>query len=138
MNPRLFLMASGLLFASAIASSFARGDDFIAIGTGRLTVVRAGESIATVAVGDPSVADVTVEGDRSIMVFGKRPGQTDLVLIGHNQRQILRSRIVVGTMGGEDTVIVRRPGNSGMEEEAWFCAPNCARVPGNVPGAPAK
>lgn len=130
MNPRLFLVASALLFASALASTIARGEDFIAIGIGRLTVVRATQAIATVAVGDPAVADVAVEGDRSVMVFGKRPGQTDLVLMGHNNRQIMRSRIVVGTMGGEDTVVVRRPKSDGMDEEAWFCAPNCARVPG--------
>jgi Flp pilus assembly secretin CpaC len=134
MNPKLFLIGSALLVAGAIASTLARGDDFIAIGIGRLTVVRAGESIATVAVGDPSVADVTVEGDRSIMVFGKRAGLTDLVLMGHNQRPIMRSRIVVGTMGGDETVVVRRPGNDGVAEEAWFCAPSCARMS----GGPAK
>jgi Flp pilus assembly secretin CpaC len=128
------MTASALLLAGAVASSLARGDDFIAIGIGRLTVVRATESIATVAVGDPSVADVSVEGDRAVMVFGKRPGQTDLILMGHNQRPILRSRIMVGTMGGEDTVVVRRPSPQGMDEEAWFCAPGCARVP----GAPTK
>lgn len=133
MNTRLFLTVSTLLVASAVASAIARSDDFIAIGIGRLTVVRASESIATVAVGDPSVADVSVEGDRAVMVFGKRPGQTDLVLMGHNQRPIMRSRIMVGTMGGEDTVVVRRPGTHGMDEEAWFCAPACARVPGAAP-----
>lgn len=129
MNQRFFLIASALLFASAIAS-MARGDDFITIGIGRLTVVRATQSIATVAVGDPGVADVAIEGDRSVMVFGKRPGQTDLVLMGHNNQPIMRSRILVGTMGGDDTVVVRRPKSDGMDEEAWFCAPNCARVPG--------
>lgn len=132
MNQRLFLIVSALLFASAIASSLAKGEDFIAIGLGRLTVVRATESIATVAVGDPSVADVAIEGDRAVMVFGKRAGQTDLVLMNHNHRPILRSRIMVGTMAGENTVVVRRPGDDGVNEEAWFCAPACARVPGAV------
>ena len=69
-----------------------------------------------------------MEGDRSVMVFGKKPGETDLVLMGADQRPVLRAHILVGTMASSDVIIVRRPGTAGMTDEPWFCAPGCVKM----------
>ena len=128
MTTRIRIVATPLLCLAALAAGPAPAADFISIGIGQVSVVHASQSIGTVAVGDPKIADVAIEGDAAVVVFGKKPGQTDLVLMSHNHRLILRQRIVVGTAGGPDTVVVRRPGETGISDEGWFCAPNCVRV----------
>lgn len=117
-----------LFFLSAFIATWARAEDVLTIGVGRVAVVNTKKSIATVAVGDPTIADVAIEGDQSVMVFGKKPGETDLVLMGADQRPVLRSHVFVGTMSNSDVIVVRRPGAGGMTDEPWFCAPGCVKM----------
>jgi Flp pilus assembly secretin CpaC len=124
-------MMKGIYAAAVIALSFvpailADADDgVLVVGLGRISVVHAKQSIATVAVGDPEIADVAIEGDRSVMVFGKKSGQTDLVLMNDAHQPIVSSHILVGAMGGSDVIIIRRPGKNGIDAEPWYCAPGC-------------
>ena len=114
--------------AVLLASAFAAGaeDGFLVVGVGRISLVHAKQSIATVAVGNPEIADVAIEGDRSVMVFGKKSGETDLVLMNDAHRPIVSSHILVSPGGsGADMIIIRRPGKDGIVAEPWFCASDC-------------
>lgn len=122
------MIIMSLLFLTACVVKIAHAADVIAVGIGQVSVVRAQGSIGTVAVGNPQIADVAIEGGNTVIVFGKKPGATDLVLMSNGHREILRSRIVVSTGAGPDTIVVRRSGERGITEEAWYCAPNCART----------
>jgi Flp pilus assembly secretin CpaC len=128
MNPRNAMTIVSLLCLSALAINIAHAADVLAIAVGQVSVVRAGGSIGTVAVGDPSIADVAIEGDNSVMVFGKKAGQTDLVLMSNGHRLLLRSHIIVSPSAADDSIVIRRPGSQGVTEEAWYCTPTCARA----------
>jgi Flp pilus assembly secretin CpaC len=120
------LTAVSLALLLAPAATAGADDGFLAVGLGRISVVHARQSIATVAVGDPEIADVAIEGDRSVMVFGKKSGQTDLVLMNDAHQPIVSSHILVGPGGGgTDMIIVRRSGKEGISTEPWYCAPGC-------------
>ena len=138
MNPRTatatFFFLTAVLATLAAATTRARSDDALALGIGRVSVVHSKESIATVAVGDPTIADVAMEGESSVMVFGKRAGETDLVLMNAAHRPITTTHIMVGTGLSPDVIVVRRPTNGGMTDEAWFCAPACVKVTSGAPG----
>src|SRR5437763_6037541 len=128
MNKRLIAVAAAALLLTPAITAGAE-DGFLVVGLGRISVVHAKQSIATVAVGDPEIADVAIEGDRSVMVFGKKSGQTDLVLMNEAHQAIVSSHILVGAMSGTDVIIIRRPGKDGMTAEPWYCAPNCQPFP---------
>jgi Flp pilus assembly secretin CpaC len=113
----------GLLLAPLTAAS--ADDGFLVVGLGRISVVHSKQAIATVAVGDPAIADVAIEGEGSVLVFGKKQGQTDLVLMNGAHQAIVSSHILVGPAGGSDGIIVRRPGKDGITAESWYCAPEC-------------
>ena len=128
MTSRELAAGTALLFLAAFALQIAHAADFITIGVGEVSVVHAKGSIGTVAVGNPLIADVALDGDNAVMVFGKKAGQTDLVLMSPGHRQILQTRIVVSATTDPDTIIVRRPGAQGLSEEAWYCSATCVRV----------
>jgi Flp pilus assembly secretin CpaC len=91
-------------------------------------VVRSDKVISTLVVGDPEIADVVAEGENAVLVFGKKAGRTDLVLMDAGHRLVRKSTIVVGVTGGEDTIVVRRGDKDGVTADAWVCAPSCAKV----------
>lgn len=75
------------------------------VGAGQSRHVDAGRGVAQVVVGDPSVADVTVDAAGRIQLFGKRPGSTSLTVLGRNGAVLLDEAVVVRD-GGAGTVTV--------------------------------
>ena len=118
------LIAIAILFAAAPALA----DTPIAVAVGQVTVVRSSQNISTLAVGDPSIADVVAEGENAVLVFGKKPGRTDLVLMDGQHRLLRKTSVIVGLSGGDNTIIVRSAGKDGVSSDAWVCLPTCAKV----------
>lgn len=122
---KILCFVLGGIWAAAAAA-----DDDIVVGVGRVWVVQAPEPIVTVVVGDPGIADVVVDGNTSVVLFGKKVGETDLVLLDANQMPILESRVLVGRQANSGVVIVRRPADGGVSEESWVCSATCTKVSG--------
>lgn len=109
----------------------------VLLAVGGVEVVVPGGVIGTVAVGDPKVADVAVEGDGSVLVFGKAAGETGLVVFDRDRQLVHSSTIRVVPSTRSDLVTVRRAGERGLSSEDWMCGDGtCARVP--PPGGGAR
>ena len=119
---------AGLICAASAWPCSAIAANAIAVGVGQVMVVRSPEEIATLVVGDPAIADVVAEGANAVLVFGKKLGRTDLVLMGKDHALLRRSPIVVGPVAGGDTIVVHRPAGDGISDDAWVCAPFCTRI----------
>lgn len=48
-----------------------------------------------VIVGDPAYVDITVQTPRRLILFGKTLGQTNLIILGRNGREIVAADVVV-------------------------------------------
>ena len=87
---RLWLGLAGLLLTLlAHAQEMtvgSRGNVDLASGEGR--ILRFQAPVSSVLVADPSVADLQVVSDGVIYVFGKAPGQTSLIALDGDSRQI--------------------------------------------------
>jgi len=75
------------------------------VGAGQSRRVDAGRGVSQVVVGDPNVADVSVDNAGRIQLFGKRPGSTSLTVLGRNGAVLLEEAVVVRD-GGAGTVTV--------------------------------
>jgi hypothetical protein len=80
------------------------------------------EGTSTVIVGNPLIADVTVQAGGLVVVTGKGYGSTNLVALDR-AGSILMERDLQVRAGGESTVFVYR----GVERESYACAPICER-----------
>lgn len=118
---RAALAAGALVLALPAAAE-------VQVGVGRVSVIKAKQAIATVVVGDATIADVTAGGDMSVVVFGKKAGETELILMNQDHEPVLQTRILVSGPVGTNVVNVRRPGEQGMREETWICNTSCTKV----------
>jgi pilus assembly protein CpaC len=75
---RLVLLTCAL--ASAAVASAQEGAGPIAVGVGEHAVLRRDTSIERIAVGNPAIADVEAISTSEVLVLGKAPGSTTLVL----------------------------------------------------------
>jgi len=84
-------------------------------------IVELNRPINQVIIGNPSIADVTVQS-RSILVFtGKSTGHTNIILLDENNRQILNEKVHVSTSNESGMVVVHR----GSARSSYHCGTIC-------------
>jgi hypothetical protein len=76
---------------------------------------------ATLVVGNPLIADVTVQAGGTMVVTGKGYGVTNVIALDHAGKVL--SDKLVRVKGPLENVVVYR----GMTRESYSCAPNCER-----------
>jgi len=106
-----------LLFASIAASTAAEPLTVAIDHSSRLNVQGAA---ASVVVGNPQVADVTVVDSHTLFVSGRGYGETDVVVLDGAGRTIYAGEIMVGTPGSGRVSVYR-----GAERTDMACAPGC-------------
>jgi Flp pilus assembly secretin CpaC len=84
---------------------------------------------STVTPGNTDIADVFVVDDHTILVQGKKPGMTNLIVTDRAGRTLYNDRIIVSTADVNATLISR-----GGNVTASACEPYCLVVAN--PGAP--
>lgn len=86
--------------------------------------IRLAEPAEGVAIGNPSIAGVSVQNDRFLFVTGRSYGSTNLVVVGAEGRVLYSGRVVV-TPDETDVVMVTR----GNETARLECTPLCRPRP---------
>jgi hypothetical protein len=112
------LFAAITLAAASPASAAAA----LKIVLDQATIMKLPEGTSTVIVGNPLIADVTVQAGGLVVVTGKGYGSTNLIALDR-AGSILMERDLQVRAGGESTVFVYR----GVERESYACAPICER-----------
>jgi pilus assembly protein CpaC len=82
LKPGLIAVAATLALTCAAVSSRAEGRERIHIAVGRAEVVTSDDDVRTVAIAEPKIADAAVGSARTVVVNGKAPGITTLVIYG--------------------------------------------------------
>ena len=109
------LIAAGLLAAPAQA-------DTIAVHVDQARVVKMPERVATIVIGNPLIADATLQGGGILVVTGKGYGSTNLLALDRSGRVLLDKTVQVTGPGSSDVVVVYK----GVERESYSCTPGCS------------
>ena len=118
------LKAALLALVIAIPASAAMAEE----GTGepvtvivdRAKVFRISRPAATVIIGNPSIADATVEDDITLVLTGRSFGVTNLIVLDHDGEPIVDETVVVRGHEANTVRIYRRE-----ERVTLACAPVC-------------
>ena len=100
------------------------------VAAGQASYITLGGAVRDIVVGDPSIADVSVVNDRTLVVLGKRPGVTSLLAFGPSCRALADRQIVVSENGGGSVTIYR-----GQTASNYACASQCTRLGGGAAAA---
>jgi hypothetical protein len=113
----------GLVFLAVIGLSVRpAAADNISILLDRAQVIRLPERVATLVIGNPSVADGTLQTGGLLVVTGKGFGTTNVIALDARGEVLAEHTVTVGAPS-DGTLTVWR----GADRETWSCAPRCER-----------
>jgi Flp pilus assembly secretin CpaC len=120
-HARVCLLVATAMLASP-AAVVAESADTIAVNVDQAKLVRLPGKVATIVVGNPLIADVTLQPGGMIVVTGKGYGATNFIALDRGG-EILVDRQVQVEGPSDRLVTVYR----GIERESYSCAPLCQR-----------
>lgn len=112
-------LAAAALSAALTASASARD---IQVALDQAFPIRLSEAAEGVAIGNPTIAGVSVQNDRFLFVTGRSYGSTNLIVMGANNRVLYSGRVQV-IPDETDVVVVTRAGQTARLECTPLCRP---------------
>jgi Flp pilus assembly secretin CpaC len=115
------ILAAGVLLWPA--GSVAAPDlDKIAVNVDQAKLVKLPARVATIVVGNPLIADVTLQAGGVVVVTGKGYGATNFIALDRSG-EVLMDRLIQVEGPTDQLVTVYR----GVERESYSCMPVCQR-----------
>ena len=113
--------AAAAVVAMFAALSTASADDAISIVLDQARIAKVPERTTTLVVGNPLIADVSIQSGGTMVVTGKGYGVTNLIALDRAGKVL--SDQLVQVKSPNDSVVVYR----GIARESYSCAPDCER-----------
>jgi hypothetical protein len=106
----------------------AAGQEVLILTLDEAKIMRLPERVATLVIGNPLIADASLQNAGMMVLTGKGYGATNLIALDRNGAVLLERMVQVE--GPRERVVVYR----GVERETWSCAPDCERriTPGDA------
>lgn len=111
---------SGAAAANAGASLPSTERGSLSITVDRAKVIRLPERTQTVVVGNPAIADLSVQKSGIVVVTGKSFGVTNLIALDGAGNMLAESTVSVGAPT-DAIVVVQR----GLDRQSYSCTPSC-------------
>ena len=117
---RMRLAAALALCAACPVAAIA---DNVNVNVDEARIMRLPDGVATIVIGNPLIADATLQPGGILVLTGKGFGATHMMALDRTGRVVLSHNIEVVAPKSADLVVVYR----GMERESYSCAPVCER-----------
>ena len=120
---RRLRLAAAIMLALGAAFATPAFADNVSVNVDEARIMRLPDGVATVVIGNPLIADATLQPGGILVLTGKGYGATNLMALDRSGRVVLTKNIEVVPAKSADLVVVYR----GMERESYSCAPVCER-----------
>lgn len=97
--------------------------DSLSINVDQAHVLQLPDRVATIVIGNPLIADATLQSGGVLVVTGKGYGSTNLLALDRGGRILMSKTVQVLGAGNDDIVVVYK----GVERETYSCASECER-----------
>jgi hypothetical protein len=124
LGPRRRLVAAlaGLLLCAAATAATPTQADTITVSVDTAHIMKLPERVATIVIGNPLIADATLQGGGILVVTGKSFGATNLLALDRAGKVVMDKTVqVMGPTGGDLVVVYK-----GVARESYSCTPECA------------
>ena len=118
---RIHELVRAAALIATVAGAPARAAEAITVVLDQATITKLPERVSTIVVGNPLIADVSVQAGGTMVLTGKGYGVTNVIALDHAGKVL--SDKLVRVKGPLENVVVYR----GMTRESYTCAPNCER-----------
>jgi len=120
LRPALCVVAFLTMAISAVIPAAAVESDPISVKVNMARILRINAPAATVIIGNPGVADVTIQDPQTLVLTGKSYGQTNLIVLD-NMGNPIAATLVEVIQAQADTVTVYMGG----ARQTLVCSPTC-------------
>jgi hypothetical protein len=114
------ILALCLAAAAALTGLEARAGDLM-VRYDQSQLIRLPRPAAEVIIGNPSIADVTIQGGNLLVVTGKTFGITNIIALDA-QRNVIQDQRVIVERDDQRMVVLYK----GARRESYTCTPNCS------------
>ena len=114
------VLASIVLLLAVAMTTPARAIDTISVPLDQALITSMPDSVATLVIGNPLIADVTVRPGGLLIVTGKAYGMTNLIVLD-SSGAVLSERYIEVTRPRDEIVVVYK----GVDRESYSCSPDC-------------
>lgn len=117
-------------FLSLCAVSLPAAAELINVVLDQARILRLPEKVTTIVIGNPTVADGTLQPGGLMIITGKGYGTTNVIALD-TRGEVLADHTIRVAAPRDGTLTIFR----GVERETWSCAPRCERsvVLGDAP-----
>lgn len=117
---RLPVVLAGLMLATSLASARA---ETISVSLDEARLMKLPDSVATIVIGNPLIADATLQAGGVLVLTGKGFGSTNMLALNRAGKTVLDTTVQVVGPAKSDLVVVYK----GVERESYSCAPECEK-----------
>jgi hypothetical protein len=116
----IILLLGMTFFMCGPASADGNGDDGIDVVLDQARLVKLPERAATLIIGNPLIADASVQAGGLMVVTGKGHGVTNLIALDRSGATLMEKQVVVKGPYSNTVVVYR-----GIARETYNCTPLC-------------
>jgi hypothetical protein len=120
---RLFLALLVVMAEPSLAAAEVRGLAPFDVRIDEARLIRLERDAVQIIVGNPSIADVAVQGARLLVVTGKSYGSTNVIVLDGDGHEILATRLGVAPNDAGLVTVYR-----GTLRQSLHCVPDCQRT----------
>ncbi len=95
--------------------------DSVSVAVDQAQIMKLPERVATIIIGNPLIADATLQSGGFLILTGKGYGSTNLLALDRSGSVLMDKTVEVLGPPGRDLVVVYK----GIERESYSCAPDC-------------
>ena len=128
MKSRFGVFGRGLLGAAvvgvfSIVTSGALAAELIDVTIDFAKVMKLDRPAATIVIGNPGIADASVEDEQTVVLTGKAAGTTNLIVLDEEGKEIMNSTVRVSSDVRQLTTVFY-----GAQRQTFSCSPACEQV----------
>ena len=117
------VLAWSLFVATAIVAAPPASADNVTVNLDQARIMKLPDRVATIVIGNPLIADATLQSGGILVVTGKGYGATNLLALDRSGQVVMEQIVQVLRPADGDLVVVYK----GVERESYSCAPDCER-----------
>ena len=122
--PAFAAITSALLAAAALFTPRAAHASDLVVRYDQSQLIRLPRPAAEVIIGNPSIADVAIQGGNLLAVTGKSYGVTNIIALDA-QRNVIQDQRVVVERDSQSSLVLYK----GAQRETYSCNPSCSPTP---------
>jgi hypothetical protein len=117
--PRQIALAGG--FAAFLAALPVLAAEPISVVVDQAKVMRISRPADIVIIGNPSIADATIQDNQTLIITGHSFGTTNLIVLDASGQAIADEQIVVTPQNDQVVTVYKR-----SQRETYSCSPDCS------------